>query len=66
MKKEIVIPKLNLNEKKAEELGDKIIELLSLKIKENGRIDTNIGDKTSLGLGRTIEYLIERLKIKPE
>ena len=44
-----------LTNEQAELLGQAITELLSLKVKENGRVDTDGGDKTFLGLGRTIE-----------
>jgi len=62
-KKPILI-KLSLDEKKAEELGNRIIELFQLKKKTNGRFELAGGDKTPLGIGRTMEYLIERLKIE--
>ena len=38
-----------------EKLGEAIVELLSLKIKSNGRIETSWGDKTLEGLGATVE-----------
>ena len=50
------------NEKQTEKFGKKIIKLLSLKIKKNGRVDTDGGDKTPLGLGRTIIRLLEEVE----
>ncbi len=40
-------------------LGDKLIELLQLKVKDNGRVATSGGDKTPLGLALTVLRLIE-------
>jgi hypothetical protein len=36
----------------------------SLKLKANGRIDTSVGDKTPLGLLRTIQRLLEEGTLK--
>ena len=44
---------------RAERLGNKIIKLLNLKLKDNGRVDTSGGDKTPLGLGFTIERAVQ-------
>lgn len=51
-----------MNEKQIEQFGNRIIKLLSLKIKENGRVDTNIGDKTPLGLGKMLIRYMEEAK----
>ena len=40
-------------------LGLQLIEVLQLKIKPNGRVDTRWGDKTPLGLALTVRRLIE-------
>lgn len=39
------------------ELGLSLIQLLGLKVKSNGRVNTQDGDKSPEGLGRTIERL---------
>jgi len=49
----------NLNEVLAEDdaataAGEQIIRLLGLKVKENGRVDTTVGDKYPAGLARTL------------
>lgn len=46
---------MNLTEKEQEKRGKEIIKLLGLKMKKNGRVDTTWGDKTPLGLYRTLE-----------
>lgn len=43
----------------ADQIGLKLIEVLGLKVKANGRVDTSIGDKTPMGLTRTIKSIIE-------
>lgn len=55
-----------MTDKQIEQFGNEIIKLLSLKLKENGRVDTNIefGDKTPLGLGKTVIRLLEEAKEK--
>ncbi len=40
-------------------LGLLLIKILHLKVKRNGRVDTQWGDKTPLGLSLTIRRLIE-------
>ena len=42
-----------------EQIGNELIELLDLKVKENGRVDTSGGDKTPIGLAKTVKRLIE-------
>lgn len=42
----------------AEQIGNKLIELLDLRVKDNGRVDTSGGDKTPVGLARTVKRLI--------
>ena len=49
----------HLGEEKEYKIGLSIIKLLGLQVKENGRVDTTIGDKTPLGLTRTIQRIIE-------
>lgn len=41
------------------EIGNKLIELLALKVKSNGRVDTSVGDKTPMGLAKTVKRFIE-------
>lgn len=43
----------------AEQIGNRLITLLDLRVKDNGRVDTNIGDKTPVGLARTVKRLLE-------
>jgi hypothetical protein len=43
-------------------VGENIIDLLYLKVKENGRVDTSWGDKTPLGLFLTLERLMKEDK----
>lgn len=38
-------------------IGERLIELLGLKVKANGRVDTSVGDKTPVGLSRTVNSL---------
>lgn len=45
---------IHSNDELAQVVGDYFIELLHLKVKSNGRVDTNFGDKTPIGLARTI------------
>ena len=40
-------------------VGQRIFELLNLKISKSGRIYTSYGDKTIEGLGATINRIIE-------
>lgn len=39
-------------------LGEALIELLSLRVKKNGRIDTSWGDKSPTGLGATVRRIV--------
>jgi len=43
-----------LTDERAEILGNNLIQLLHLKVKENGRVDTFWGDKTPIGLAKTV------------
>lgn len=43
----------------SEALGLKLIEVLGLKVKKNGRVDTSWGDKTPVGLALTVESIVE-------
>lgn len=47
-----------------EELGLKIIKELKLKIMKNGRVDLTNGDKTPVGLARTIVGMIKEHKME--
>lgn len=40
-------------------IGEKLIEVLGLKVKSNGRVDTSWGDKTPSGLSLTVKRIIE-------
>ena len=42
--------------------GEAIIALLQLPITEYGRVDTSIGDKTAIGLAKTIERIFNDAK----
>lgn len=47
-------------EKQSENIGQAVIELLNLKLnKDTSRYDTSIGNKTVLGLGRTIKRIAQ-------
>ncbi len=43
-------------------IGQKISELLNLKINKQGRVKTSFGDKTWIGLGATILRIVEEEK----
>jgi hypothetical protein len=43
----------------ATKVGKNIIELLNLKVKKNGRVDTAWGDKTPAGLARTVKRALK-------
>ena len=42
----------------AEKLGKTLAELLNLPLKKNGRYDTAWGDKTPIGLFRSVERVV--------
>lgn len=47
-------------ERQATCIGLALIKLFNLQVKENGRVDTAThGDKTPLGLGRTVRAMVE-------
>lgn len=48
-----------VREKVNEKTGNDLIEILQLKIKKNGRVDTTWGDKTPLGLALTVQRIID-------
>lgn len=60
----IVSDILTPNEEQMEKFGNEIIKLLNLKVKANKRVDTvgDFGDKTPIGLGRTIIRLLNESK----
>ena len=41
------------------EIGARIIELLGLRVKKNGRVDTQWGDKTPSGLYLTLRRCLD-------
>ena len=43
-------------------IGQKVSELLNLKISKQGRVKTSYGDKTWIGLGATILRIVEEEK----
>lgn len=43
-----------MTEAQRTEQGKQIIKLLGLRVKQNGRVDTEWGDKTPLGLALTL------------
>ena len=47
------------------QIGLGIIQLLGLKRKANGRVDTEWGDKTPIGLVRTLKRVIEDKRSSP-
>ncbi len=49
-----------------EKLGNQLIELLSLKVKSNGRVDTSEGDKTPIGLALTIMRKVDESDYKTQ
>lgn len=49
----------DITDEVAEALGQRIIELFGLKVKPNGRVDTSGGDKTPIGLGKTVLRAVE-------
>ena len=40
-------------------IGVNLVALLNLKLKPNGRVDTAWGDKTPVGLARTVRRIME-------
>jgi hypothetical protein len=44
---------------KARKIGFEIIKLLDLNVKENGRVDTDGGDKTPVGLALTVKRIFD-------
>ena len=42
--------------------GELLIEVLALRKKSNGRVDTTWGDKTALGLYHTLKRIIDEGK----
>lgn len=57
--------KRNEEEKKLterqERLGNRLIEVLNLKVAKNGRVDTALGEKVPVGLGRLVVDLVEEI-----
>ena len=48
-----------MDEKQAKIAGEQLIEILNLKVKANGRVDTTWGDKTPTGLALTVERILQ-------
>ena len=48
-----------MSDEQAQKLGEQLIEVLQLKVKSNGRVDTSWGDKTPIGLGKTVEQIVK-------
>ena len=44
---------------RAQEIGETLIDVLGLKVKGNGRVETSIGDKTPMGLARIVERILD-------
>jgi hypothetical protein len=40
-------------------IGNKLIEVLQLKVKQNGRVDTTWGDKTPVGIAQVVKRIIQ-------
>jgi len=54
------IEKLVLADTTDDELiGNKLIEVLQLKLKQNGRVDTSWGDKNPVGLAQVVKRIIQ-------
>ncbi len=51
-----------MDDETATRIGLKIMELLFLKLDSQGRVDTNGGDKTPLGLALTVKRIFEEEK----
>jgi hypothetical protein len=47
-----------MSEQEQAKIGAALIDLLGLKVKKNGRVDTSWGDKTPLGLYLTIQRVM--------
>ena len=46
-----------------QKIGETLIEILQLKVKKNGRVVTSWGDKTPIGLAKTVETILTKEKI---
>jgi hypothetical protein len=57
-----VEPEENLDERD-ERLGKEMIEALGLELKNNGRVDTEFGDKTPMGFYRTMKRITKENKV---
>ena len=47
------------NDQLYEQVGNDLINLLHLKVKMNGRVNTSYGDKTPLGLAITVQRVVQ-------
>ena len=48
-----------MTDAQAQTVGEQLIALLDLRVKTNGRVDTAGGDKTPIGLARTVKRAID-------
>jgi hypothetical protein len=53
------VPDARPEQARYDAIGEKLIDLLKLHVKENGRVDTSWGDKTAYGLALTVKRIIE-------
>ena len=49
-----------LEDKEAEQVGQRLVKLLGLKVDTDGRVHTDIGTKTPIGLARTVDAIMTR------
>lgn len=47
-----------LSKERADKIGESLIEVLGLRVKKNGRVNTTWGDKSPEGLARTVERIL--------
>jgi hypothetical protein len=50
--------KIEISEEEETKRGENLVRLFSLKSKKNGRYETAWGDKTALGLFRTVHAVV--------
>jgi len=46
-------------EEELKAIGESLINMLNLKVKKNGRVDTSWGDKTPLGLALSVKRVLD-------
>ena len=47
-----------MDDLRAQKIGEALIEILNLKVKKNGRVNTSWGDKSPAGLARVVERVL--------